>query len=109
MEQWHLIVVLIIILMFLYWQYDKLLKPRVLYFYKPDCEGCKKFSSTWDILTREISMNPRMIDCSQENSEKIKKIYGINSVPTIVKIKDDIWERYDGDMTFEGVSGFIQK
>lgn len=109
MSEFYYIAIIIVILIIGFFHFQSMSYPRVLYFYKPGCPACKEFSKTWSTLTREVNMNYRVINCENPESDKLKMMYSITSVPTIVKIKNDEWEQYKGEMTFEKVRDYISK
>jgi protein disulfide-isomerase A1 len=81
-----LIVVLIIAV---YYLYNKAYGLKVYWFYRPDCGHCTKMEPEWNYLEKKLSstsINYRRIDINDPKNKKIGDNFDVVGVPHIVKV-----------------------
>lgn len=113
------IIILLIILVVLYFVYEKFLKEgfevqsgnlddqvksgtKLVLFYADWCGHCKKIKPVWDETAKEVNSDEvKMIkvNCGEgtEKDQEIMKKYSIDGYPTIIKFVNGKASLYQGD------------
>ena len=114
-------IILLIILMVLYFVYNKFLKEgftneitsddiedhvksgkKLVLFYADWCGHCKKIKPVWEETANEVNepeVKMIMVNCGEGTpaDQKIMKKYSIDGYPTIIKFVDGKAQLYQGD------------
>lgn len=86
---------------------------KVVIFYAPWCPHCKNVmdgdDSIWNQLKRKYKQKKDImidqVDC--EEKPELATKFGIKGFPTVMKIKEDKMEQFEGEMSIEALDGFI--
>ena len=86
---------------------------RIVLFFAPWCPHCKGMmageDSVWEKLKKKHGHH-RGLTLDQVNCDEQPELatrFGIKGFPTILKMKKDKVEQYEGDRTLESLEGFI--
>lgn len=93
------IVALLILLIVVIWVWRSSSKP-VYWFHKKSCPYCVQMQGEWNkfkLMAVASNVRPIAIDISLPENKAMSELYGINSVPTLIKIENGLPYVYDGD------------
>ena len=124
------IIILLIILVVLYFVYDKFLKEgfetqsgnledqlnsgtKLVLFYADWCGHCKKIKPVWDETAKEVNVDEvKMIkvNCGEgtDEDQRIMKKYSIDGYPTIIKFVNGKASLYQGERDSDSFKEMFQ-
>jgi len=88
-------------------------QTKIIIFFAPWCPHCKNMmdgeDSLWEKLKQKHGQRKDLVidqvNCDEQPDLATK--FGIKGFPTIMKIKKDIVETFEGDRTLDALEGFI--
>ena len=81
------------------------------YFFNPNCVHCKRFTPTWNDVSRKIQNNNnislRAVDSTKPENENISFYYNITGFPTVILVTPREYIEYRGNRTTDDLQNFI--
>lgn len=94
-------IVFFVILLLIYILWRNICKPVYL-FYRDSCPYCVKIKPEWKRFEMNCMISmilPIRIDMTDPNNQELVSKFNINSVPTIIKVENNIPFKYNGNRT----------
>lgn len=86
---------------------------KVYIFHSETCPACTATMPEWNKFQDRLGITsliiPVKIDIDRHSNKTLTDDFAIESVPTIVKIKDDVRMYYDGERTADAILDWAKK
>lgn len=93
----------VIFICVLFNRYHQPFHCSVMWFHKPQCGWCRKMEVEWDRFTAMIpkTIHAKKIDTSKQENFDLARKFKVQTVPHIVKVKNNKMSVFKGDRTAE--------
>jgi thiol-disulfide isomerase/thioredoxin len=80
---------------------------NVLIFYANWCGHCNKAKPEFQKASEKGNGKVIMIDADELGAKELKNKYSVQGFPTILKVSNGSYEKYEGDRTSDGIVSFL--
>ncbi|CAH8512964.1 unnamed protein product [Heterobilharzia americana] len=77
-------------------------------FYAPWCPACRHFSSTWEQISYDVSINAFIADVDVTESPVLSFIFFVKKLPTLYHVKNGLFRVYDGLRNFDDLKVYLK-
>lgn len=105
----YLLVLICIVILWLVW---RLMSKTVYWFYRDTCPHCVDMKPEWDKFEYQCmfsNIRPVRIDITDSRNQNIVDQYGVESVPTIIKIESGMGIVYNGNRTSQDLYEWVTR
>jgi hypothetical protein len=105
------IVAIVVLFIMIIYLYREAYATRIYRFHRPGCSACEAMTKEWTLFKSSTYGMIKVIDVdtSKAENELISNDFGVDTVPTIVKVNDDMRTAYTGERTSAAISEWANK